>query len=276
MLRITKFLRCATLASWMVLGISALPAVEAIPTPASAAAIAAPALDADHAIWGAVLAQIVRPDGVDYAAVQRLQPELDRYRFQLAHAVEPTATAERLAFFINAYNALTVQLVASKLPADQKTWPDWSITLIGPPAGNAWKGYSFVVAGVPRTLDAIENAVLRPLGEPRIHFAINCASRSCPTLSAQAYRAATLTAQLANATAAFAHDPTQLRLADGHLRVNPILDWFAADFAAAGGVRKFLLSEVTEPGPLATQLAGADPLQFFIYDWRLNLAHALP
>ena len=272
MYSITNFLRHEVLSLVMLLCTQVLQAVEAFPTPA----IPAPALDAEHRIWSGILTEVVRPDGVDYVAVQRLQPELDQYRVQLAHAVEPTVPAERMAFFINAYNALTLQLVASKLPADAKMWPDWSITLIGPPLGSAWKGFSFMVAGVPRTLDEIENSVLRPLGEPRIHFAINCASRSCPALAAQPYRASTITAQLASATTAFAHDPNQLRLAEGHLRVNPILDWFADDFAVAGNARMFLKSVVTEPGPLAAHLAGTDPLQFFIYDWRLNLAKSAP
>ena len=269
---IATFLRHAVFTSVVLLSTQILQAVEAIPTPV----ISAPALDAEHRTWAGILGQVVRPDGVDYAAVQRLQPELDLYRVQLAHAVEPIVPAERMAFFINAYNALTLQLVASKLPADTKIWPDWSITVIGPPPGIAWKGFSFMVAGVPRTLDEIENSVLRPLGEPRIHFAINCASRSCPALAAQPYRAATITAQLASAASAFANDPSQLRLAAGHLRVNPILDWFADDFTASGNVRTFLKSVVTEPGPLATHLAGTDPLQFFIYDWRLNLAKSAP
>ena len=244
-------------------------AVEALPTPP----LSVPPLDADHTELATVLRASVRPDGVDYASVQTMLPTLARYRVQLAQAPDPTDRQERLSFYINAYNALTLALVAEKLPPANRTWPAWSITVIGPPAGNAWKGFSYVVAGTPRTLDEIEHRLLRPLGEPRIHFAINCASQSCPALAAEPYRVATLDAQLATATANFVASPYHLRLADGRLRVNPLLEWFGDDFTAAGGVRAFLRAHVP-PGPTATFLAGNEPLQYFLYDWRLNLAGA--
>ncbi len=248
-----------------------LSAVEDLPTPA----LTVPALDAGHRVLAEVLAAAVRPDGVDYAMVQQMRPTLDRYRAQLAAATDPAGRDERLAFYINAYNALTLALVAARLPADRALWPAWSITFIGPPPGSAWKGLRFVVAGTPRTLDEIEHAVLRPLGEPRIHVAINCASRSCPPLAAEPYRAATLDAQLAAAARVFATSPYHVRSADGTLQVNPILDWFGGDFAGVGGPRGFLRAYVTDSA-MAAQLTGDGRLAFFPYDWRLNLAGAAP
>ncbi len=243
--------------------------VESIPTPT----LTVPPLDASHAILAQVLGAVVKADGVDYAAVQRLQPELDRYRAQLAQAPAPKGRAEILALYINAYNALTLSLVASKLPVDQQQWPAWSITLIGPPMGSAWKGFDFEVAGQRHTLDAIEHAILRPLKEPRIHVAINCASRSCPALAAEPFIAARLEAQLTAVGARFARDPYHVRINAGQLRLNPIFEWFGDDFAAVGGPRATLLAWAPDsPATLST----TPDLHFFAYDWRLNLTGVAP
>ena len=142
-----------------------------------------------------------------------------------------------VALFINAYNACTLALVVDRLPADASTWATWSIKDAGSTFTSVWRSYRFEVAGKRYTLDEMEHAVLRPLGDPRIHMAINCASRSCPPLIAEPFRLATLDAQLEAAARAFAASPHHLRLDEGVLRINPILDWFGADFAAGGGVR---------------------------------------
>ncbi len=249
-----------------------LVAVEDVPTPA----VVAPALDAEHALLAGVLARVVKADGVDYGELRRDHAELDRYRVQLARAQVPVGRSERLALYINAYNALTLDLVRSRLPEDSARWPAWSITSAGIGQESAWKSWRFEVAGTWHSLDAIEHALLRPLGEPRIHFAINCASRSCPALAARPYLAATLESQLEAAARDFVASAQHLRLDDGVLRVNPILDWFAGDFAAgtAGGVRAFLRARAPA-GAVAQALAGDSPLQFFTYDWTLNLSRDL-
>ena len=183
----------------------------------------------------------------------------------------PAATSAQMALFINAYNACTLALVVDRLPADASTWATWSIKDAGSTFTSVWRSYRFEVAGKRYTLDEMEHAVLRPLGDPRIHMAINCASRSCPPLIAEPFRLATLDAQLEAAARAFAASPHHLRLDEGVLRINPILDWFGADFAAGGGVRAFLRARVP-PGPVADYLSGTGPLQSFDYDWTLNLA----
>jgi hypothetical protein len=248
---------------------TAAVAVEEVPTPA----VTVPPLDAEHREFAAVLRMAVKPGGVDYAALRADHAALDRYRAQLAAAAPPADRPGTLALFIDAYNAETLALAIAKLPADPAAWPAWSIKDAGGMFTSVWKGYSFVVAGRRCTLDELERAVLRPLGEPRIHFAINCASRSCPPLAAQPYLAATLEAQLEASARAFAASPYQMRLERGVLRTNPILDWFGDDFTAVGGVRAFLRARVPA-GPVADYLAGGQALEFFTYDWRLNLAAA--
>jgi hypothetical protein len=246
-------------------------AVEAVATPS----VTAPPLDAAQSQFAEVLHMAVRPDGVDYAAIRATPAALDRYRVQLAVAKPPTDRSERLALFINAYNAQTLALVVSKLPADRAAWTTWSITDAGSSFSSVWKTYSFVIAGRRYTLDELEHSVLRPMGEPRIHVAINCASRSCPPLAGEPYRAATIDAQLEAAARAFAASTYHLRLESGVLRINPILDWFGEDFQASGGVRAFLRARVPA-GPVADYLAGDGALKTFDYDWRLNLAGATP
>jgi Protein of unknown function, DUF547 len=228
-------------------------------------------LDADHALLGKVLARTVRPSGVDYAALRADEADLDAYRAQLAATTIPEAPAERMALYINAYNAWTLALVVGKLPAERASWPSWSIKDAGTVTRNVWKTFEFELAGRRYTLDALEHELLRPMGDPRIHFAINCASKSCPALAATPYTAAGLERQLADAVKAFVDDPTQLRLTGDRLAVNPILDWFSADFAAGGGVAAFLKQHVTEPAVRAHLHAGGG-FTYFDYDWRLNLA----
>lgn len=232
-----------------------------------------PALDPAHAELAAVLAAVVRGRGVDYAALRAPEQRaaLDRYRVQLAQAAEPVEREQRLAFFCNAYNALTLALVRDRLPADPVAWPAWSIRGAAGPEANPWTSLRFQVAGTWRSLDGIEHETLRPLGDPRIHFAINCASRSCPPLASSPYQVATLDAQLTEACSAFANDPVQVRLVGSEIVVNPLLDWFSQDFAAGGGVRELLASRVLDE-QLRRVLATDAVLRFGEYDWRLNLS----
>ena len=242
-------------------------ATEHVPAPN----VDAGSRDADHAALARVLAAVVAPDGVRYAALVADHADLDRYRGLLAKATIPPAGNARKALFINAYNAWTLALVARHLPADQRLWPKWSIKDAGTAFEDVWKRYTFDLGGRRYTLDQVEHEILRPMGDPRIHFAINCGSRSCPKLAAKPYRAATLDADLDAATIAFVRDPGQMRMADGRLDINPILDWFAADFKKVGGVRAFLLAHAAA-GPVKSYLAGAGKLSFFDYDWHLNQA----
>jgi len=251
--------------------LAAACAADHVPTPE----LTVGPLDADHTLLGRVLARIVKPDGVDYAALRSDAAGLDDYRAQLAKTLLPSDAAANKALFINAYNAWTLALVARLLPADPARWTAWSIKDGGSTLASVWKRHSFELGGRRYTLDQVEHEVLRPMADPRIHFAINCASKSCPRLADAPYLAATLDAQLDAATATFLADPTQLRLSGAKLMVNPILDWFSADFERVGGVRRFLLDRLPT-GPARTLLASDGTLAFFDYDWRLNLARSRP
>jgi hypothetical protein len=226
-----------------------------------------PALDAEHETWTGLLKDIVSGHGVDYAAVLTRRNELGRYRQQLATATTPTQRQAQLAFYINAYNALTVELVLRTLPEQQQDWTDYSVRQVA----GFWKRYRFEVANEWLSLDDIEHGILRKIQEPRIHFAINCASVSCPPMAAQAYTATKLENQLDQAAKSFANSEYHVRLLEEVIRVNPILDWFEDDFEIVGGVRQFLMDSSDRP-KLRAALAADRRIRHFDYDWSLNLA----
>ena len=241
-------------------------AAEDLPTPA----ITVPPLDPAQHELATVLTLCVKPHGVDYAALRRDHTALERYRAQLAATTMPKDKAGKIALLINAYNACTLHLVVLKLPADQAKWPKWSIKNAGDATADVWKAYTFELAGQRYTLDQMEHQLLRPLGDPRVHFAVNCASRSCPPLLSHPYLAATVDAQLESVATAFASDPYHVRLVSGKLQVNPILDWFSEDFTAVGGVAKFLAPRVSPK--VRPYLDAEKSIDYFAYDWLLNLA----
>ncbi len=164
---------------------------------------------------------------------------------------------EKLAFYINAYNILAIKTVLDH-------WPVESIKDAGNLVRPVWKRVAGELGGKPVRLDNIE-AGLRKLGEPRIHMAIVCASKSCPDLRHEPYVAARLDGQLADAAATFLNNTGKgLRLENGTIRVSKIFDWFGSDFQAAGGVAAFLARY--HPALPADAKIEAD----LPYDWSLN------
>jgi hypothetical protein len=164
---------------------------------------------------------------------------------------------ETLSFYINAYNILAIKMVLDHRPED-------SIRDIGSWFRPVWKRPAGRIGGERVTLHEIEHEVLREMDEPRIHFAIVCASISCPDLAREPYRAAGLDRQLDRATQRFLADPAKgLRRADDRIRVSKIFDWFEQDFESAGGVRAFIgrYEELSPDTPLEADLP---------YDWGLN------
>jgi hypothetical protein len=238
-------------------------------------AAAAPAWP-DDGPYARLLARHVRPGTiagirlavVDYAA---LRDDLD-YPRALASlaAVDPDRLASepaRLAFWINAYNLLAIKAVLDRYPVG-------SIKDGGNLLRPIWKRKVGAAAGRERTLDEIEHDILRPrFREPRVHFAIVCASLSCPDLRREPYEGARLPAQLAEATRGFLASRTKGvdPGADGRTaRVSSIFKWFADDFGGAEGVVRFVRG-AADPA-LAARLAPLGPggLAYLPYDWSLN------
>lgn len=227
----------------------------------------------DHAAFDSLLRRHVRGANVDYRGWHGRPADraaLDRYLARLA-AADTTGwpRAEQLAFWINAYNAITL---ASVLDA----WPVASITKVRPtlgvlPGNGVWKE-KHRVAGHDVSLDDIEHSTLRRhFAEPRIHFAVNCAAKSCPPLAPAAFTGKGLEAQLDRVTERFIRSPRYN--VTGRARpwaLSKIFEWYGEDFtAAAGSVPAYVLRYLP-----AEQARGVDPAKVRwtarTYDWSLN------
>ncbi len=223
--------------------------------------------------WQTVLnSHRVASGRVNYGAIHKVGA-LDGHLMALESAPEPTDRASAMALWINAYNALTVDLVADHFPIASIRDLD---------GGEVWKTRHFTVAGRSVTLDGIEHQVLRPLGDPRVHFALNCAALGCPTLRAHAFKPESMDAQLETASREWivAHG-IQIDRANQQLRVAKIFDWYADDFVPATGppipsvdaryqgVLQFIAARVTGTDARWLRKGGYE-LVFLEYDWRLN------
>lgn len=173
----------------------------------------------------------------------------------------------RLAFWINAYNVLVIDLVVRNYPIDD-------IRDLGGLLTPVWKLEAGRVGGRPVTLHEIEHGVLRPLGDPRIHAALVCASTSCPSLRREPYSAERIPDQLEDAMQAFLADPRKGLAVDRarrRVRLSRIFDWFEEDFEAAGGPLEY----VSRKAPKSERSWLAKPPEglrrdYFDYDWTLN------
>jgi hypothetical protein len=164
---------------------------------------------------------------------------------------------EKLAFYINAYNILALKTVVDHWPVD-------SIKDVGNLFSPVWGKPAGSIDGKTVSLDDIENKILRPMGEPRIHFAIVCASVSCPDLRNTPYNASKLNVQLDEQVQKFLDNTGKgLRIGDESIRISKIFDWFGKDFKPVGGVEAFIRRNRPDLPEL--------PLKEDInYDWDVN------
>ena len=178
-----------------------------------------------------------------------------------------TSREERLAFWINAYNIFSIDLVVRHYPVE-------SIRDIGSFFWPVWKREAGRIAGRGYSLDEIEHEILRPMKDPRIHGAIVCAAISCPNLARSPYRASSLDAQLAASIRAWLARPEKGFSADRgqkRIRVSRIFDWFSEDFGGREGVLSFILAYLPEAeGAWLLGAGKTAKLSYFDYDWRLN------
>lgn len=239
----------------------------------------------DHTEWDTLLKDHVRAttDGhstqVDYAAFQRDSAALDQYLQQLAavdrQSFDRWSQAEQLAFLINAYNAWTVKLILTR-------WPDLeSIKDLGGFFSSPWKKTFIPLFGQEHSLDDIEHGLIRESGryqEPRIHFAVNCASIGCPALRSEAYTGEHLEHQLEEQTTLFLSDRTRNRLDGNTLALSSIFKWYAKDFERGWQgyttLSMFLHHYAQALGLDSASLDRLDnatlKIRFLDYDWSLN------
>lgn len=231
---------------------------------------------APHALYASVLDGYVDKGEVRYGLLASDDPrDWGRWLAWLEDARPEIMTVDgRRAFWINAYNSRVIAAVLARYPIDSVR----DVGFLGGRVRGFFSRREHRVAGQARTLDEIEKEILlvRPLWDPRLHFALNCAARSCPKLRPEPYEAARLDTQLDFQTRAFLNGPDGHRLDTNRkvLYVSRILDWYEEDFArAAGSMREYLTRYLTGEAAAAAR----DPswkIEFMDYDWSLNDAKA--
>lgn len=230
----------------------------------------------DHATWNDLLMKYVDRDGrVDYKSWHANQADLsllDSYLKLLSSASSApdghTELSHKLAFWINAYNAVTIKGILREYPTTSirnhtpKLW-----------GYHIWHDLKLHVGRKPYSLDEMEHQVLRKMGEPRIHFAIVCASIGCPRLLNEAYVPDRIDDQLTTNAKDFFSRQQNFRYDANKERfyLSSIMKWFADDF---GSDQASVLKRIANwlPGEAATSAAGqnAVSVSYLDYDWNLN------
>ncbi len=268
---------------------SRLPALVAAAVLLACPAPALPAqgaFDHGHVLYGTLLQAHLRQGRVDYRSLKANRAALDALVRAFGDVsdrdVQAWTRPQQVAFWINAYNVFTLQAIVDHYPiagSRLSLQPRNSIRQIK----GVWTTLTWKAGGREVTLDDIEHRILRPVfREPLVHFAINCASVSCPPLAAEPYRAADLQAQLEAAARRFLASPEGLRWRDATLSVSSLFKWYGEDFvepfAALGPtsgtpVERAILGIVSRFGPEEARSAvarGRVRIRFLPYDWSLN------
>jgi hypothetical protein len=212
----------------------------------------------DTAAFDALLRQNVKDGVVNYPGFQN-NAAFRKYVEELAKPAKLAGKEETLAYYINAYNALAIEGILEGLSPS---------TLLG--RARYFKLKEWPLNGQSITLYDLEHKVIRPLGEPRIHFAIICASKSCPFLRSEAYAAARLDTQLDEQARQFVNDKFRNRfdVANRIAQMSEIFKWFNEDFTPSP--QKFIARYAADP-EAAKLLAGEGfKVDFIDYDWGLN------
>lgn len=228
----------------------------------------------DHSAWDRLLDRYVTRDGTglnrfDYAVVTAAdRAAFAGYLSALAgRAVSSLNRMEQRAYWINLYNALTVKVVLDHYPVrsirDIDISPGWF-------ADGPWGKKLVTVEGEPVGLDDIEHRILRPVWrDPRIHYAVNCASVGCPNLQRRAFTAGNTEALLDAAAREYVNSRHGARIDGGDLVVSSIYVWFQEDFGDSDAGVIAHLRRYAGPS-LTADLTGRDTLDGHAYDWTLN------
>jgi hypothetical protein len=219
----------------------------------------------DNSLYGELLEKYVKDGKVNYAGFKAEEDKLDRY-LKILENVNPESLSrnEQFVFYTNAYNAWTIKLILSGYPGVK------SIKDLGSLFKSPWKKKIVRIDGKVTTLDHVEHEILRPrYKDPRVHFAINCAAKSCPPLRPEPFSANILDQQLDDSTRTFINNPKSYRLEGNELFVSRIFKWFSEDFN--NDTLNFFIQYAT--GDLRKELeAKSDEInvQYLEYDWSLN------
>ena len=210
----------------------------------------------NHSTWNLLLKKHVSDQGkVDYLGFKKDLTELNAYLEWLSNSIplETWSKDQKMAFWINAYNALTIQLIVDRYPISsiKDIFNPWNIKVI-------------TIANKSLSLNNIEHDILRKMGDPRIHFGIVCASISCPKLQNEAFSTQNINRLLNKASKEFLADTTKNNITTNSVELSKIFKWFAKDFKQEGSLIDFLnrYSDIT--------IASDSKISFKDYNWGLN------
>ena len=227
-----------------------------------------------HAPWSALLSAHVEHGLVDYDAFAK-STEFPKYLNSLATArLEAMTKDERLAFWINVYNAYTIALINKH--KERESIRNINMFLGVVKGKGPWKEDIVRAAGRTLTLDEVEHKIIRvEFKEPRIHMALVCAAMSCPPLRTEAYEGARLNEQLKDQTRTFLRDrqmENRLDLGNSILHLSPIFDWYREDFGKTdAAIRRFVAPYFDGAGEKNAFSDSRLKIEFTEYDWSLNL-----
>ncbi len=218
----------------------------------------------NHERWSALLKKHVNNKGdVDYKGFIKDSAALNSYLKLLSdHAPDSSLTKnEKFAYWINAYNAFTVKLITENYPVK-------SIKDLGSTAtkNSPWDKKFFTIGGKEMTLNNIEHDILRKqFNDPRLHFAINCASYSCPKLLNKAFEASILNKQLDARASDFLNDTTKNIITPAKAKLSSILLWYGDDFTKKGISKIEYINKYSRNKILTTAR-----IDYLKYNWELN------
>lgn len=224
----------------------------------------------EHSKWTTFLTNHVHDGLVDYKNAARDDGLLRNYLAEVASTDFSTLSdTDRLAYLINAYNAYTVALIIDNRDGDEMVE---SIKDIGGFFSSPWKKKFATLGGKEYSLDQIEHELIREqFADPRVHFALNCASYSCPPLAPVAYEGELLHSQLERQTRSFINNSDNTYLEESALHISKLFDWYDEDFTS--GIFVFIRAHAE--GELLAELESIDKvsLKYLPYDWSLNIVN---
>ncbi len=217
-----------------------------------------PPTTVSHAAWNALLTQYVSSAGkVNYQGMKASQAKLETYLATLQKGISSSASkGEKMAFWINAYNAFTVKLIVDNYPV--KSIKDLK-------GGKPWDAKFVNIGGKSYSLNNIEHDILRAnYFDPRLHFVLVCAAKSCPKLLNKAYTAGNLGVEMTNQAKYFINNPAKNKISANSAQVSKLFDWYKGDFTKSGSLVSYLNKYAN------TKLSSGAKITHLTYDWSLN------
>ena len=215
----------------------------------------------DHSIFDRLLKEYVSSSGkVNYKGMKTKMDSLDKYLLEL-RTIAPASDwkrNERKAYYVNAYNAYTLKLVLTKYPV--KSVKDISFS-----GKDLWTVRLANLGGKAYSLGHIENQILRKMGDPRIHFAINCASYSCPRIWNHAYTAANISGRMTKLTKEYINNPKHNIITAKKIKISKLFEWYASDFVKEGQTLIDFLNKYS-----TIKILPGAKVEYLPYNWTLN------